>query len=261
MFSAEATEKATHLLAGARRGRYQLAALPDGCVPKSVDEAYLIQDGLAELLDKRVGGWFLGCTNDEALERLSAAGPYSARLFAEDIFVSPMTFAPNTFFTSWIDCEFAFRLNRDLPPRAAAYGENEVLDAIESVHGAIEIVNGYLEQWQRQPIGAIMADNGTDGALIFAKGVASWRQLDLEGLEVNLSVNGQHVKYGRGEDVLGSPLNTLVWLANEQSRRGWGLRAGMINNTGSCTVPHEVFSGDSAIADYGPLGSVHVVFE
>ena len=261
MLDSSAIERAAQTLADARRGLYQLSDLPVECVPRSVDEAYAIQDRLAALLDKEIGGWFLGCTNDEALERLGAAGPYSARLFAEDIFSSPVVFPANKFFTRWIDCEFAFRLNRDLPAQATHYGENEVLDAIESVHAAIEIVNGYLEQWQRQPIGSIMADNGTDGALIYAGAERNWREIDLEGLEVNLTVNGKHVKRGYGKDVLGSPLNTLVWLANEQSRRGKGLCAGTIHNTGSCTVPHEVFPGDSAIADYGPLGRVHVTFE
>ena len=261
MLSKDQIERAAQQLADARRNRYQLQQLPADCVPAGVDDAYAIQDRLAELLGKEIGGWFLGCTNDEALERLKAQGPYSARLFAEDISESPTTFAPNRFFTSWIDCEFAFLLNRDLPAKTHEYTQREVLDAVESIHAAIEIVNGHLQLWQSQPIGAIMADNGTDGALIYAAGISDWREIDLQALEVSLTVNGTRVKTGYGRDVLGSPLKTLVWLANEQSRRGLGLLAGHINNTGSCTVPHEVFPGDSAIADYGPLGRVEVSFE
>ena len=87
-----------------------------------------------------------------------------------------------------------------------------------------------------------------------------WQTLDLEALEVRLTVNGELVQTGFGRDVLGSPLNTFTWLANEQSRRGLGLSAGSINNTGSCTVPHEVFPGDVGCADFGPLGVVEVEF-
>ena len=260
MLTEDAIDKAADLLAQARRGGYQLPALPVECVPGGVDEAYAIQDRLAARLAKPIGGWFLGCTNDEALERLQAAGPYSARLFLEDIFDSPVRFPARKFFTSWIDCEFAFRLKQDIAARDTPYDLEELVDAIESVHGAIEIVNGYLVDWQAQPIGAIMADNGTDGALIINSGVRQWQSIDLETLEVTLEVNGHVVKTGFGRDVLGSPLNTFTWLANEQSRRGYGLKAGSINNTGSCTVPHEVFSGDVAHVDFGPLGGVDVEF-
>jgi len=260
MLNDEAIERAAALLAQARQGGYQIAALPEECVPENVDEAYAIQDRLAAKLDKPVGGWFLGCTNDEALERLQARGPYSARLFEEDIFQSPVKFPQDKFFTSWIDCEFGFRLSRDVSPREVPYSLDELRDSIESVHATIEIVNGFLEFWQQQPIGSIMADNGTDGALIVAEGVTDWQTLDLEALEVRLTVNGELVQTGFGRDVLGSPLNTFTWLANEQSRRGLGLSAGSINNTGSCTVPHEVFPGDVGCADFGPLGVVEVEF-
>ena len=130
----------------------------------------------------------------------------------------------------------------------------EVADAIATVHPAIELVTSHLQDWTRQPILDLIADNGTDGALVFGEGVYEWRGLDLAGLVVHLAVDGRRVRSGIGENALGNPLVAMTWLANHRSRAGDGLRAGHIHNTGSVTSMYFAKSGDHAVADFGPLG-------
>jgi 2-keto-4-pentenoate hydratase len=55
-------------------------------------------------------------------------------------------------------------------------------------------------------------------------------------------------------------MNVLIWLANQQSRLGRGLDAGAIVTTGTCTGLDPVRVGDRAIADFGQLGSVQIMF-
>jgi len=253
-------EIAAQNLLKARLNRYQIDSLPTECVPTTVDEAYAIQDRLHNLLDESVAGWFLGCTNDEALERLNANGPYSARLFKKDLFEAPIQFAHDHFFDIWIDCEFAFELAYDLPTRSISYKPEEIMDAVISVYPAIEVVNGYLRNWQQQPIGAIMADNGTDGALILGSACHRDCAKELREVQVTAYRNGKIAATGSGADVLGDPWITMTWLANEQSRRGHGLKAGNINNTGSCTKPFHATIGDTIVVDYASLGRVEVKF-
>ena len=63
----------------------------------------------------------------------------------------------------------------DLPARSAPYGRDEVEAAIAAVHPTIEVVAGHLRDWPNQDVFSVIADNGTDGALIVgpgARGVA-----------------------------------------------------------------------------------------
>ena len=75
-----------------------------------------------------------------------------------------------------------------------------------------------------------------------------------------MTINGQQKGSGTGALALGDPLNVMVWLANQQSRLGRGLKAGDIVSTGTCTGLDGVKSGDHVIADYGTLGTVDITF-
>ncbi|MBI1893372.1 MAG: hypothetical protein HYS14_04600 [Candidatus Rokubacteria bacterium] len=66
---------------------------------------------------------------------------------------------------------------------------------------------------------------------------------------------------GRGEAVLGHPLNALAWLANELPKWGRSLKAGEFVTTGTCTDIYVAKAGDNIQADFGTLGSVEVVFD
>jgi 2-keto-4-pentenoate hydratase len=56
-------------------------------------------------------------------------------------------------------------------------------------------------------------------------------------------------------------MNVMVWLANQQSRFGRGLKAGDIVSTGTCTGLDRVKPGDQVAADFGSLGRVEIVLE
>lgn len=54
-------------------------------------------------------------------------------------------------------------------------------------------------------------------------------------------------------------MNVMVWLANQQSRFGRGLKAEEIVSTG--TGLDAVKPGDAVVADFGPLGCVELMLE
>jgi hypothetical protein len=51
-----------------------------------------------------------------------------------------------------------------------------------------------------------------------------------------MTINGAVKGRGTGERALGHPMNVLLWLANQQSAQGRGLKAGEIVATGTCTA-------------------------
>lgn len=251
-----AVERAARFLLDLRRSRRLADGLPQHCQPVTVEEAYAVQDRLFELLDEPTGGWFLGCTNPEIQRQLGLDDPYCARLLESSIHTSPAVIDIPSPLSAVLEVEFAFTLGRDLPPRSAPYDEDEVAGAVATVHPAIEVVISYFVDWTNQPITSLVADNGTDGALVYAEGVEDWQGVDLSSLATSLSVNGRDMREGRGANVLNGPLSALMWLANARSRHGDGLHAGQIHNTGSSTSMYFASPGDVAVADFGPLGTV-----
>jgi 2-keto-4-pentenoate hydratase len=248
-------DQASALLEEARLGRRILAEIPAHCRPRSLDDAYAVQDRLAARLGWDVGGWFCACTNPDMQRQFGLPGPYCARLFTRLLHASPGSVAAADHPPLVLECEFAFTLASDLPTRAAPYQRHEVEDAVATVHPAIELVAGHLDDWPNQDVCSVIADNGTDGALIYGAGRADWRDLDLTDIPVTLTVNGKFQRIGAGRDVMGDPLAALVWLANHRARVGDGLKAGQIHNTGTATAIYWAAAGDDAVADFGPLGA------
>ena len=201
-------------------------------------------------------GWFLGCTNVEVQRLLGLGGPYSGAPLRGRVMESPATVARPGPLDAAFEVEFAFRLAADLPPRGAPYETSEVAACIESVHPAIEVVISHFANWTDQPIASLIADNGTDGAVVVGTGITDWQSIDLRALTPTLDVNDQRVREGQGANVLGDPLVAFVWLVNHCASERDGLRAGQICNTGTCTSIYFAEPGDRAEADFGALGRV-----
>lgn len=259
--TAAEVDRAAAILEQARRSNTVIDSLPVEVAPRDLAEATAIQDRLIERLGWEIGGWFCACTNTEIQRLLGLDEPYSARLFARSLFASPAALGQSDYPPIVVECEFAFRLGADLPPRKEVYTRKEVVAAVESVHPSIEVVAGYLKDWPSQNVFAVIADNGTDGALVYGPGVSDWRQIDLPAVEARLSVNGVETRRGTGRNILGDPMTAFVWLANARRKAGDGLKAGHIHNTGTATSIMPAGPGDHIVADFGPLGRAEMRLE
>ncbi len=259
MLTDDQIEAAANVLVAARRENAVIEAIPQSCRPMTLADAYAVQDRFIERLGWPTSGWFCACTNTVIQEMLGLAEPYCARLFTDFIRPSPAILKGSDFPPIVLECEFGFRLSRDLPPRGTPYSRGDVEDAIASIHPTIEVVAGHLRDWTTQDVFSVIADNGTDGALIVGQGVEDWRGIDLKDVSVELRVNGSTERRGSGSNVLGDPIGSFVWLANSRAgAAGGGLKAGETHNTGTATEIYWVTPGDEAVADFGALGEVRV---
>src|SRR5260221_13077777 len=69
-------------------------------------------------------------------------------LFKQGVYASPARLPANLFINyRCSECEFAFRLAADLPPRPAPYSEMEVAEAVEVLLPALEIGDTEFEDW------------------------------------------------------------------------------------------------------------------
>lgn len=258
--SPEAAARAAGLLLAARREVRPMAALPADCRPATLEEGYLVQDAYVSQAGGPVAGFKIGATSTRAQNFLDCDGPFAGTVLVRDLHESPAVLSAGRFVFRLIEPEFAFTLGRDLPARAAPYGAAEVAEAVASLHPAIEVVTCVLEDWSRQGVPSLTADNGVNGALVLGPACRDWRQFDLPSQPVTLAVNGQPAGRGVGANALGSPLEALAWLASHQARRGRALVAGQVVTTGVVTEFVELAAGDEAVADFGALGEVRVGF-
>jgi 2-keto-4-pentenoate hydratase len=230
--------------------------------PKSSKEAYAIQDEIAALCGQPSRGFKVGSTSLEAQRLLGTDEPGSGLLLAPYVYESPARISIEPAHTPAVEGEFAFKLGRDLPPRSAPYAIDEIADAVAAVAGAIEVVgtrfSGGLAGKGRL---LVTADCGANIAFVGGPWRRDVRSLDLKTHPVAMTINGALRGTGTGDRALGGPMNVLLWLANHQSTRGRGLKAGEIVSTGTCTGLDPVLPGDRVRADFGDLGSVEVSFE
>jgi 2-keto-4-pentenoate hydratase len=252
--TADQIDRAAALLEEARHAATTIPELPADVRPHDLAEANAIADRLDERLGWTVAGWYLGATNVEIQRLLGLDGPYMARVYERLLYASPATLDPAAFPPMVIECEFAFRLAHDLPARPEPYARDEVATAVGSVHPGIEVVAGHLADWISKDVWSVIADNGTDGAVVVGEGTTDWRGIDLAAVPVTLHRNGELVREGTGANILGDPLVAFTWLANARREAGDGLTAGMTCNTGTATSICPAEPGDELVATFGPLG-------
>jgi 2-keto-4-pentenoate hydratase len=157
--------------------------------------------------------------------------------------------------------EFAFRMQADLPPRNSPYTVQEVLDAVDTLHPAIEIPDSRYAAFTKVGAAQLIADNACAHEFVLAPVARTdWRSIDLAQHRVVGRVGTHLEREGRGANVLDDPRLALSWLANELSGLGITLAKGQVVTTGTCMVPLEILPGDHVAADFGVLGHVELSF-
>ena len=242
-----------------------LSALPEACRPLTAAQGYAAQAQLPTVSSRQVVGWKIAATSINGQLHINVGGPLAGRLLSGQVFESGDTIPSAGNRMRVAEPEFAFALAQDLTPQSAPYTQQQVMAAVASLHPALEVPDSRLEPFTAAGEAQLLADNAC--ARHFVLGPAApdvWRDLDLSTYPVHARVqHGSHLKYtrdGTGGNVLGDPRIALTWLANQLSSLGITLQKGHVVTTGTCMVPLELQPGDSASADFGPLGRVNLIF-
>lgn len=252
---------ASELLVGHWRSGTVLGALPERLRPATRAEGYAIQAELEPLSAKPLWGWKIAATSTAGQRHIGVDGPLAGRLLAEMVHADGATLPFGANRMRVAEAEFAFRMARDLPPRAEAYTVEEVLGAVAALHTAIEVPDSRFADFVTAGAAQLLADNACAHQFVLGQEApASWRDMDLAAHRVIGRVAGRLEREGVGANVLGDPRIALAWLANELSRHGMTLAAGQVVTTGTCLVPMDVAPGDEVQVDYGEFGRVGIRF-
>jgi 2-keto-4-pentenoate hydratase len=248
---------ASDLLARCWREGRVIDALPAALRPSSREEGYAIQAEIETQSTKPLFGWKIAATSLAGQKHIGVDGPLAGRLLAERVHGDgdEIPFGANRMRVA--ECEFAFRMGRDLPPRETPYEQDEVLDAVADLCLAIEVPDSRYADFVTAGGPQIIADNACAHRFLLGPPAPSvWRELDLAAHRVLGTVSRRYEREGVGANVLGHPLTALTWLANELSGISVPLRAGQVVTTGTCLKPLEIDPGDEVSVDYGVLGRV-----
>jgi 2-oxo-3-hexenedioate decarboxylase len=152
-----------------------------------------------------------------------------------------------------IEPELALRFGADLPADASP---EQVGAAIDAIAPALELVD--LDR-PLDDLHAILAGN------VFHRGVVvgdfdTGRGIDLAGLSVSVARNGEEAGSVSAAQAYGDLAETVRFVTLRLALMGETVRAGQFVIAGSLTPIVPVAAGDDLRADFGPLGTLDLVF-
>ena len=156
-----------------------------------------------------------------------------------------------------IEAEIAFVLGEDL--RGPGVTSVDVMRATRGVLPSLELVDLKV---QGEGISAndVIIRNALHGGLVVCSRLCPMDGLDLQYEGVTVEFNGELHGSGTGFEVMGNPINPVVWLANKLSEFGDYLRADETIISGSMVTPAELKPGDFVKVTYSRMGTVGARF-
>lgn len=206
---------------------------------------------------KEILGHKVGLTSLAVQKQLGVNQPDFGHLTNDMFYLSGQPIPPGTFMQPRVEPEIAFVLKKSL------HGPNvtvaEAVQAVDYVVASLEIVDSRIADW-KITLTDTVADNASSGGVVLGTKPMTLTDVDLRTLGANLYKNGRLQHTGAGASVLGSPISSLVWLANTLGRLGTTLEAGEVVIPGAITPMIPAAPGDTITAVFAGLGSVTAQF-
>ena len=248
-------ESLAQALAQAWKDGRTLALPPLEASPQTRDEAFEVQDRMAEIIGDRCVGWKVGAAVKAVQVMEGHDGPIVGRLLASRLFTTPGQLRGELFDGCTVESEFAFRFTESLPARTLPYTREEV-DPLLVFHPGLEVAGPRWSAAPGQRKGTTydaIADNGGAAAYIVGDGVPDWKHLNLAAFTVTARVDGEDPLQTYSGEFRPDPADIVLQTVNGLSQRGIGMQAGDLITTGSATLPTPIFAGQTYVSRFGDL--------
>lgn len=227
----------------------------------NVEDAYAISRGILDLrlaAGERLVGKKIGLTSKVVQDMLGIDEPdygfLTDAMRIRDGGEIPMS---KGLITPMMEAEVAFVMKSSLPLEGVT--PEMVLKATEYVSAGFEIVDTRFDTHKLTIVDTV-ADNSSSALFVLGENRVDPRELDLIGMDCTLFRNGEPLSQGKGAAVMGSPLNSIAWLANKLGSMGVGIEAGDVVLPGSLVPFAPIAAGDSFTAEFTGLGRVSCTF-
>jgi len=251
-------EVAARLLAAYADG--PIAPLTATYADLTLDDAYAIQQHqIATLLaqGRTIKGHKVGLTSVAMQKLLGVSEPDYGHLLDDFFYLEHLPIPASRFLQGRVEPEVAFVLKKALTGPGVTVPD--AISAVDYVLPALEIVDSRITDWKIGLYDTI-ADNASSAAVVLGSTPTPLGEVDLRRVGAVMHRNGHVAGTGAGGAVLGSPINSLVWLANTVGARGVVLEAGHVILPGAVCAMVPIAAGDSVTATFAGLGSVTARF-
>lgn len=225
-----------------------------------IDAAYAVQTLNVQLgvdAGRRIVGRKVGLTAKVVQAQLGVDQPDLGVLFADMAVNDDEPVALEELISPRAEAEVAFILETDLVHLINTAAD--VMRATAFVVPAIEIVDSRVTNWDIK-IADTVADNASSARYVLGTTPKLLREVDVRGVTMSMMLGDEVASSGGGAACLGNPVNAVVWLANELSKRGDPLRAGDIVLSGALGPMAKVTAAGRYEATIVGLGSVRATF-
>ena len=236
----------------------QVISLPElGLGPADRDEAFEIQDCMAEIIGGKVMGWKVGASVEAVQFFEGHDGPIPGRLFEDRVFQGHGRIPGTLCHTTKVESEVAFRLDHKLPAKDRVSAEDlrdrlTFLPAIEMSASRWAPGTGGRGVATRDGI----ADNGTAGVVVLGEPVENWRDLSFEEISIRSTIDDSPEIQVYSNAYRKDPVEIMADTINGLLARGIELEPGMVVLTGSLTLPTPIRVGQKLTVQFGGLDAI-----
>ncbi len=227
----------------------------------TMDDAYSIQKaGLAMRLadGAHIVGRKIGITSAGMMNLLHVNTPDYGYLLDTGMILQGDTCRRSSKNIPLIECEIAFLMGEDLTGPAVTPAD--VLCATRYVVPCFELCDARYPGWNVTVCDTI-SDNAGASAFMIGSQPKPVTEVNLRNIGLVVEKNGVLHGTGAGAEVLGSPVNSMVWLVNKLAEYGDGLKKGDIVLSGAFIAADPVKAGDSYTCCMDGFPPLSIAFE
>jgi 2-oxo-3-hexenedioate decarboxylase len=245
-------------LQDARKEAREVERLTQEVPALSLEDAYAIQEAGERLRieagERRVG-LKMGLTSEAKRKQMSLDSPVYGVLTDRMQIPDGGTLPLKGSIHPKIEPEIAFKVGKEL---RGAITLEQAASACEGVTAAMEILDSRYVGFKYFSLPDVVADNSSSSLFVVSKTWHPLAGLELDKLEMAMSVNGEVKQRAVSNAISGHPLISIVQLCELLAKRDRALPAGSIVMAGAATVAEMLHAGDRVELTVVGLGSVSV---
>jgi 2-keto-4-pentenoate hydratase len=203
---------------------------------------------------REIRGHKIGLVSRAMRETVGATEPDFGAIYDDMILGDAATISLARRNMPMVEVETAFVLGRDLSGGRVTAAD--VIMATDFVLPALEFCDTRLREIGPKPVIDSVSDAAGCAAVVLGTTPRKLADFDLRREAGTLFINGLPVQSGVSSSIMGSPVNSVAWLANKLSEFAVELKAGQIIMPGSFLRIMPLKPGDTILAEFSTLGTV-----
>jgi len=225
----------------------------------SMDQGYAIQLGVLRRLIARGeqhAGWKVGLTAAAMRTQMKVHEPCFGFLLASGNKPSGHVFRYADLIRPGFENELCLTIGT--PLRGPGVTFEQARAAIGAVAPSLEIIETRGAFAEDLPL--TMADNAQQKAFVTGQALPLGAH-DLAAASVSVYLDDALINQASGAEVMGNPINSIVWLANKLAEFGWSLEPGQRVISGSFTRQYLLDKPSRVRSVFEPFGAVEASFD